>query len=249
MTVDIATLGIAVDTTAVKAATTDLNALGDAGENTARRVQVSNGQMGQFNTTLASTSKASSLAAESAKLLQSQQDALGGSTASLSIGQQVFMDKLRDQAAAAGLDKIQLLELQAAQMGLADVSKDLIAQIEAAAKAQGQHTISMSSSMAKMESMRVVHDAMIGSYGRMTSSLFTLGNATGATTALLDPMAIGFALVAAAVVGMVAAFVAGNDDVRGMNNALAVTSNYAGQTRDSMNQLAEDVAKGGEVTI
>jgi phage-related minor tail protein len=177
------------------------------------------------------------------------QKELGNSTAQLTVGQLHYMDSLRDQAAAVGMNKTALLEMKAAQLGLTEEAAPMIAQIAAATAATGNHTASMSSNMAKMESMRVIHDAMIGSYTRMGSSMLVLGNATGVTAMLFNPLTLGVLAATAAAIGLYAAFAAGKSEQDGMNTALAVTSNYAGMSSDHMMQLADSMTQSKEVTI
>jgi phage-related minor tail protein len=242
MSADIATLGIAVDSRPVVEGTKALDALGESAARVDQKVRASNAGMSD-------TAKIMQAQAEQAKAAAQANAVLGSSTDRLTIGQQRFMDALRDQAATVGMSRTQLLEYRAAELGLTEQTKELIAQIENATKAQAGHTVGMGSSMAKMEAFRVIHDAMIGSYNRMGSSLFVLGNATGATTALLNPATIGFVALGAAVVGMAVAMKQGHDEMVAMDNALAMTSGFAGMTRADMDRLAVSMTNTRQVTV
>ena len=104
-------------------ATKGIDALGDATARTGQRATVSNGQMSD-------TAKIMQAQAEQARATAQAQVALGGSTTQLTLGQQLFIDKLRDQAAVLGMSRSQLLAYQAAQMGVTAETSKLIAEIK-----------------------------------------------------------------------------------------------------------------------
>jgi phage-related minor tail protein len=236
---DIATLGIAIDAGDTKNATTALDGLDASAKRVDATTTALTGKFKVTNGQMADTKRLTDAAN------QANRDAVAVTT-QLTIGQQLFIEKLQAQAAAAGLSKTKLLELQAAEMGLTEVSKGLIAQIEAATEAQGKHSFSMGSSLAKMEAMRVGHDALIGSYSRMGSSAFVLANATGLTT-------LAFSAAGLAVIGLLAPIgllayemIKGAIEQDKFNKAMVLTGGYAGQTEDSIKSLAGVI--GTEIT-
>lgn len=174
------------------------------------------------------------------------QNNLGNSTAQLTIGQLHFLDNLRDQAAAAGLTKTQLLQLQAAEMGLTDVSADLIAQIDAATASHNK--FSLASAGATRELAVMGREIAAGNIDSLASSMTVLAGRTGLLPALLSPVGLGIAAVGAAVIGFGVSVVESERQQDDLQKALDVTGNMAGETRDSMTKMAEDIqtsATGG----
>src|SRR5471030_1610459 len=114
---------------------------------------------------------------------------------------------------------------------------------------QAAGTFSLASAGATRELIVLGREAISGDFSRMPGSFLLLAQRMGAMGELLNPLTIGIAAVAAATVGLVAAAEAGHDEFVQMNNALLATSNYSGQTRDSIALLENDLTKTGEVTI
>src|SRR5471032_875249 len=114
---------------------------------------------------------------------------------------------------------------------------------------QAAGTFSLASAGATRELIVLGREAISGDFSRMLGSFLLLAQRTGAMGELLNPLTIGIAAVAAATVGLVAAAEAGHDEFVQMNNALLATSNYSGQTSDSIALLENDLTKTGEVTI
>ncbi|OEZ91455.1 hypothetical protein [Duganella phyllosphaerae] len=115
-------------------ATKGMDALGEATQRTGQRYQVSNGQMDD-------TAKILRQQAEEARATAQANTALGRSTTQMTLGQQLFIDKLRDQVAVLGMSRSQLLAYQAAELGVTKETEALIAkmkQFEDAAKAAGE---------------------------------------------------------------------------------------------------------------
>jgi len=171
---------------------------------------------------------------------------LGNSTAQLTIGQLHFLDSLRDQAAQAGLTKVQLLQLQAAEMGLSDVSAEFIAKIEAASASHAK--FSLASAGATRELAVLGREIASGNIDRLAGSMTVLADRTGLLPALFSPVGIAITAVGVAVVGLgIAAYEAVHQQDE-LQKSLDVTGNMAGLTRDSMNAMANDIqtsATGG----
>jgi len=139
-------------------------------------------------------------------------------------------------AAAAGAD-IAAIEAQIAALKKLDA-------------ANGVHIIGMGSNLAKTEVVRVGVDVLNGSYGRMERSLFTLGTSTGWSTLLFSAQGFAIAAVTAAVAGFFYALYSGSKEQEAMNNALALTNNYAGTTSDGLMHMAEAAtAAGGSLSV
>ncbi|MFZ6644417.1 phage tail length tape measure family protein [Undibacterium sp. TJN25] len=207
--------------------------------------QVSQKIIGNYKTLSSSTAQASvgfTQMNSSAAQLGSTNAQLSNSTAQLTLGQLKFLDALRDQAAGVGLSRTELLKLQAAQMGLKDVSAGFIKQIEDAT--EGQHKFSLANAQSTRELMVLSHELATGNFSRFGGSMMVLANATGATSMLFTATA---AAVAAALLPLglfIAAAIAGAGDISKMNDALIVTGNYAGV---STGQLAAASQKIGDV--
>ncbi len=100
-----------------------VEALGDAAQRTGQRSAVSNGQMDD-------TSKIMRAQAEQARATAQANVALGNTTTQMTLGQQLFVDKLRDQVAVLGMSRSQLLAYQAAELGVTLETEKLIAKLK-----------------------------------------------------------------------------------------------------------------------
>ena len=139
---DFASLGISIDTRPVVEGAKALDALADASVRVEQKVRNINGQM-------ADTSKFMAAQAQAARDAAAANGALGGATTQLSMGQQLFIDKLRDQVATLGMSRSQLLAYQAAELGVTEETSKLIAEMkkfEDAAKAAADASAQATSS-------------------------------------------------------------------------------------------------------
>jgi phage-related minor tail protein len=102
---------------------------------------------------------------------------------------------------------------------------------------------------AKRELMVLGHEALTGNFSKMPGSFMVLAERMHMTAEMFSPMNIGMVALAAAAIGVAAAIAKGHDEMVAMDNALLVTSNYAGASRQSMEQLAESMTQTHEVTI
>jgi phage-related minor tail protein len=93
------------------------------------------------------------------------------------------------------------------------------------------------------------HEALTGNFSRMPGSFMVLAERINITEALLSPMTIGLVALAGAAVGIAVAMAKGHDEMVAMDNALLVTSNYAGMSRQSMDMLAQSMTQTKEITI
>src|SRR5471032_3080759 len=97
---------------------------------------------------------------------------------------------------------------------------------------QAAGTFSLASAGATRELIVLGREAISGDFSRMPGSFLLLDQRMGAMGELLNPLTIGIAAVAAATVGLVSAAEAGQQEFIALGNALQVTNNYSGQTRD-----------------
>ncbi|MGK5050787.1 hypothetical protein, partial [Janthinobacterium sp. RB2P8] len=100
-----------------------VEALGDAAQRTGQRTAVSNGQMDD-------TARIMRAQAEQARATAQANVALGNTTTQMTLGQQLFVDKLRDQVAVLGMSRSQLLAYQAAELGVTQETEKLIAKLK-----------------------------------------------------------------------------------------------------------------------
>ncbi|MDQ1921623.1 hypothetical protein, partial [Massilia pseudoviolaceinigra] len=96
-----------------------MDSLGESTQRTGQRIVVSNGQMND-------TAKILAAQAEQARQATQANAALGNSTTQMTLGQQLFIDKLRDQVAVLGMSRSQLLAYQAAELGVTAQTQELI---------------------------------------------------------------------------------------------------------------------------
>lgn len=102
---------------------------------------------------------------------------------------------------------------------------------------------------ATRELMVLGHEAISGNFSKIPGSLMILVDRMGMTSAMLNPMTLGMLGLSVATLAVVGAIIEGHNQMVAMDNALLVTSNYAGMSRQSMDQLAESMTRTHEVTI
>lgn len=120
-------------------------------------------------------------------------------------------------------------------------------QIEGVTEATGKSAFATAG--AKRELMVLGHEAMTGNFSQMPGSFMVLAERMHLTEVMLNPLTIGFVGVGAAAIGMAVAIAKGHAEMEAMDNALILTSGYAGVTRGGMEQLAATMAASGQVTI
>lgn len=135
---DIASLGLEIDTRQVVDGKKALDQFGEASAQVEQKVKSNNGQM-------ADTAKIMRAQAEQARATAAANMALGTSTDKMTIGAQLFIEKLQDQVAVLGMSRSQLAAYQAAQLGVSKEAEQSVAklkayedQIKAAADAKAQ---------------------------------------------------------------------------------------------------------------
>jgi phage-related minor tail protein len=198
----------------------------------------------------AAMTQSSVTSAAATKTVEAATSSAADAAAKFTAGQAFLIEKLQEQAATVGMTKSQLMEYQAVAMGLpSTVYSPLIAKLKEAESAQNSHGFSMQSSLAKVEALRIGHDALIGSYNRMASSAFVLGNATGATNAILGALLNPLTLIGIGVIAVGAAFIAGARQQEEFDKSLIISGNQAGLTNDRLQQLTTTMSDVGRVSI
>lgn len=150
-----------------------------------------------------------------------------------------FIQSLAKQADQAGQTRSAILQMQAAQLGVADSAAPFIAQIKAAEDAMDG--VGHSAAGAQRELVVLAHELSQGNYSRFGGSLMVLAERLDLTK-YLTPTTIGLAALAAGVVGVVTALNSIQKQVDQFNDSLKLTNDWAGVTRDTAAQLAQTVA-------
>jgi len=119
---------------------------------------------------------------------------------------------------------------------------------DGATHATEAHSFSMGSSQAKVEALRIAHDALIGSYARMGSSSLVLANATGLSAAVFTAAAIPMLALVAAVGAVAFAYYKGSQETDNYRKALINTGNAAGTTVGQMQASAQAIAATTRIT-
>jgi phage-related minor tail protein len=195
----------------------------------------------------AATARVGDTAAATSRKLTDSQKALSDSTDKLTIGQTHFLETLEKQAETAGLSRAELLKYQAAQLGVSNQAAQYIQKIQGATSAT--HSFSLASAGASRELLVMSHEAVTGNFSRLGGSMMVLANQTGLAGAAFSAAGLAAIGATAAVLGLVVAVAKGHEEMVAMNNAIAVTNNFAGQTRTGMESLARSMTATKEVTI
>lgn len=104
-------------------------------------------------------------------------------------------------------------------------------------------------SIAIRESLVMVREAANGNFTRMAGSASIFAQSLGLVSAAFNPVTLGILAVASAGIVMEVAYRQGVAEMESMNRALEVTSDFAGQTRGSMRNLASDISAASQMTI
>lgn len=154
-----------------------------------------------------------------------------------------FMQALTKQAETAGKTRAELLQLQAAQLGVSNSAQQYIDKIAAAS----EHTneFSMKTAGARRELLVLAHEASQGNWTRFGGSLMVLGERTDAMGLIFSATGatIGAAALALGVFGLAA--IQGALEQSHLNQALMMTGNYAGTTASGLHDLAMAAVQSG----
>ncbi len=244
---DIASLSLQIDSSQAKTAASDLDALTASGE----RTSASMGKVSTAGKSYSDQMNAIMTASRSTKAAQVE----------LNAEQEKFISSLRRQIETASLNKYQLLEFKAAELGVADQAKQMVAQLavgeaqfkkhsaEAAAGAKALEGFSLSSSVAKRELLVMSRELGRGDFTRFASSASIFANASGLVSLALTPIGGLVIGVTAALGGLAAAYAIGSRESEKFNQSLALTGNFAGQTEGQFNALAKSIAASTNATV
>lgn len=170
-----------------------------------------------------------------------------------------FIASLKAQADAAGKTRAQLLELQAAQLGLGGQAAPYIKSLkdaEAAAVGAGHATeeFGFKTAAAKRELLVLAHELSQGNIKNFGSSMLVLGERTGAASLLFSGAALTAGVLAGAVIALGVAVVKGAGELKAFQEATTITGNAVGlsasgftQMRDALAGIAGSKGKAAEV--
>lgn len=176
--------------------------------------------------------------------IKSAQDAIteattnGSNASSRSVN--AFMTSLARQADQAGRTRAEILQMQAAMLGVSDAAKkyvDAIAKADAANSGGGHGG---SNGIAR-EGLVMAHEALTGNYSRLGGSAMVMAERLDLTK-FLNPTTVGIAAMTAATLALITAMNSVQEQVDKFNASLKLTNDWAGVTRESAAQLAQTVA-------
>lgn len=147
-----------------------------------------------------------------------------------------FVSQLQRTADQAGKTRAELLQMRAAQLGIADSVSSYVAQIDAASKQT--HEFSVNSSAARRELLVLAHEASQGNWTRFAGSMGVLAERTDALTLLLSPLGLGLGAAAAAAAAFAVQIAKGYEQVEAFNRAINSTNGYLGLSSAQMAEMA-----------
>lgn len=101
---------------------------------------------------------------------------------------------------------------------------------------------------AQREASYAVGELATARYGRLETTMLSLGARTGILRSLMSPLGISILGASAAAIGLGVAAAEGAHRESELNDALLVTGNAAGLTTDQLRSMASTIA-GGDITI
>jgi phage-related minor tail protein len=192
------------------------------------------------------------LSADTQRILN-QYDPLGTKLRSLQSDMAILRKEMGNSVDPAAMKAFQGLEEEIAktQALMAKAGVEGFGAVEGGAKKSAFATAG-----ATRELMVLGHEIVAGNFSKIPGSLMVLAERVGSFSTLASEAAgfiVGIGGAAASAVAPMALFAAatyqGRHEVEEMNRAIALTSNYAAQTRESMNSLAEQVGAAGQMTV
>lgn len=172
----------------------------------------------------------------------------GSNASSRSIN--AFIQSLARQADAVGKSRSELLQLQAAQMGVTSSAQPFIDKIKAVEEAMnsGGHAageFSLKTAGARRELLVLAHEMAQGNWKKFGGSLMVLGEKTDAMAAIMSPAGLAAGAFVGALAAVAVAAVKGAEEENKFNQAIIMTGSYAGMTRGNLESMAETIAQSG----
>lgn len=181
-----------------------------------------------------------------------------------------FISVIQRQVDAFGLSGTALLAYEARVKGVASEAQPLIDKlaklraeqdalnesVRKTGSSEGIRTaahemegFSFATAGAKRELLVLGHELSQGNYKRFAGSLLVLGERTGAAALLFSAMGVASLAAAGAVAVFVAEVIAGIIEQEKFNRSLILTGNAAGQTNDSIAEMAKTLSEATNTTV
>lgn len=270
MTVDIASLGLEIDSTQTVKATEALDRLDASGRRVATTTDALRTTTEKQQSVMARFNADQKLMNDNYARYKAEQDRVIEGTIGMSRETQKLLDrydplgtKLRQlQADFQRLNKEVSGGAGAGSEAAIDKTyKALNDEIEKTKKLMDQAGVStagagismqslgLNTAFARRELIVLGHEAMNGNFSRIPGSFMTLAGHSNILSVALSPVGLGIAALAAAGTTLAVAFQSGHHEVVEMNNALQITTGYAGLTATGMRDLAKQMSDAGTITI
>ncbi|USX25779.1 phage tail length tape measure family protein [Oxalobacteraceae bacterium OTU3CINTB1] len=172
-------------------------------------------------------------------------------------GRDNFITGLQQQAAAIGKTRVELLELQAAQMGVAAQAAPMIAQLRA--QEQGLNRTGMSAAataaalrgvpaqftdiVTSIQGGQPVLTVLLQQGGQLKDMFGGAGNAAKALGGYVLGLVSPVTIVAAAVAVLTVAYVQGANESIAYGKAIATSGNVAGTTANQLSNMARAISQ------
>jgi phage-related minor tail protein len=104
------------------------------------------------------------------------------------------------------------------------------------------HKFTLNNAAARRELGYITKDIATGQWGRMSQSLSTLAVRSNALSLIMNPLALGIAALAAAVVVFEQVASRGEQETRAFNTSLVQTGDYAGRTAAQLTDMSKVLA-------
>lgn len=170
-------------------------------------------------------------------------------------GQNAFLDSLRSQTEVLGKTKAELLELKAAQLGLASTAAPYIAKLREAENGMGRVGMTAKATAAAMSGVPAqLQDIFVSLQGgqapltvlfqqgsQLVTMFGTVGNAVSAVGSYALGLVNPFTVAAAAVAVLGVAYYQGSKEVDAYRKAIILSGNQAGVTVDQLNAMARSM--------
>jgi lambda family phage tail tape measure protein len=182
---------------------------------------------------------------QAARRVQVAQDAIAEATQSGSNASaraiNNFVSQLARTADQAGKTRAELLQMKAAQLGIAGSVSTYIGKIEEASK----HTeeLGFKTSAARRELLVLAHEASQGSWKNFAGSLMVLGERINFMGLVLTPVGLALTATAAAAYLFAHQVYAGHEQAEAFNKAIASTGGYLGLSTEQLVAMSNGLAK------
>lgn len=160
---------------------------------------------------------------------------------------EAFLRKLKEQVATQGMTRRELLQYNAAHLGVSSSADIYIKKINDSSRAV--HSFSLQSAAARREIGVMIGELARGNIGALRGSSITLANRSGLIDQLMTfrgaAIAGGIGLVVAGLYAVSKAAYEGSQESVEFNKQLILTGNYAGKTSGQLAEMARALSGSG----